>query len=96
MCIANTSQVPVALPRHDEVLLASARKTGHVFTVEEHSVVGGLGSLCAEAIARGGLSVRMGQVALARTHLAARNFGFAESAAKAAHAELPGAPNMKN
>jgi transketolase len=35
-----------------------------VLTVEEHSVVGGLGSLCAEAIARAGLSVRLAQVAL--------------------------------
>jgi transketolase len=51
-------------PYDEESLLASARKTGHVLTVEEHSVVGGLGSLCAEAIGRGGLSVRIGQVAL--------------------------------
>jgi transketolase len=51
-------------PYDEESLLASARKTGHVLTVEEHSVIGGLGSLCAEAIGRGGLSVRMGQVAL--------------------------------
>ena len=51
-------------PYDEESLLASARKTGHVLTVEEHSVVGGLGSLCAEAIGRAGLSVRMGQVAL--------------------------------
>jgi len=51
-------------PYDEESLLASARKTGHVLTVEEHSVVGGLGALCAEAIGRGGLSVRMSQVAL--------------------------------
>jgi transketolase len=51
-------------PYDEEALLESARKTGRVLTVEEHTVVGGLGSLCAEAIARAGLSVRMGQVAL--------------------------------
>jgi transketolase len=51
-------------PYDEEALLASARTTGTVLTIEEHSVVGGLGSLCAEAIARAGLSVRLGQVAL--------------------------------
>jgi transketolase len=51
-------------PYDEEALLASARKTGRVLTVEEHTVVGGLGSLVAEAIARAGLSVRLAQVAL--------------------------------
>jgi len=51
-------------PYDEDALLESARKTGRVLTVEEHTVVGGLGSLCAEAIARAGLSVRLGQVAL--------------------------------
>jgi transketolase len=51
-------------PYDETALLASASKTGHVLTVEEHSVVGGLGSLVAEAIARAGLSVRLDQVAL--------------------------------
>jgi transketolase len=51
-------------PYDEAALLESARKTGRVLTVEEHTVVGGLGSLCAEAIARAGLSVRLGQVAL--------------------------------
>jgi transketolase len=51
-------------PYDEAALLVSARKTGRVLTVEEHTVVGGLGSLAAEAIARAGLSVRLGQVAL--------------------------------
>ena len=51
-------------PYDETALLASARKTRRVLTVEEHSVVGGLGSLVAEAIARAGLSVRLDQVAL--------------------------------
>jgi transketolase len=32
-------------------LLASAEKTGHVVTAEDHSIVGGLGSACAEVLA---------------------------------------------
>ncbi len=37
-----------------------------------------------------GKATRMGPVALARAHLAARNFGFAESAAQSASAKQPG------
>jgi len=51
-------------PYDETALLASAEKTGRVLTVEEHSVVGGLGTIVAEAIARAGLSVRLDQVAL--------------------------------
>jgi transketolase len=51
-------------PYDEEALLASVAATGRLLTVEEHSVVGGLGALCAEAIARAGLSVTIGQVAL--------------------------------
>jgi transketolase len=51
-------------PYDEEALLASAQKTGKVLTVEEHSVVGGLGTIVAETIARAGLSVRLAQVAL--------------------------------
>jgi transketolase len=51
-------------PYDEEALLESVRRTGRLLTVEEHTVVGGLGSLCAEAIARAGLSVTIGQVAL--------------------------------
>ena len=51
-------------PYDETALLASAEKTGRVLTVEEHSVVGGLGTIVAEAIARAGLSVQLDQVAL--------------------------------
>ncbi len=44
-------------PYDETALLASAEKTGRVLTVEEHSVVGGLGTIVAEAVARAGLSV---------------------------------------
>jgi transketolase len=49
----------------DEAALAhSAAKTGKVLTVEDHSVVGGLGSIVAETVARHRLSDDLGQVAL--------------------------------
>lgn len=37
-------------PLDTELVVASAEKTGRVFTVEEHSVIGGLGSAVAEAL----------------------------------------------
>jgi transketolase len=51
-------------PYDETALLASAEKTGRVLTVEEHSVVGGLGTIVAEVVARAGLAVRLDQVAL--------------------------------
>ena len=41
-------------PLDKELVLASAKKTGKVFTVEEHSVIGGLGSAVADVIAENG------------------------------------------
>src|SRR5215469_11820472 len=38
-------------PYDEAALLASAEKTGRVLTIEEHSVVGGLGTIVAEAVA---------------------------------------------
>ncbi len=49
----------------DEAALAeSAAKTGKVLTVEDHSVVGGLGSIVAETVARHRLPADLDQVAL--------------------------------
>jgi transketolase len=45
-------EVPNIKPLHTEALIRSARKTGRVLTVEEHTVIGGLGSAVAEALAR--------------------------------------------
>lgn len=39
-------------PLDDELVVASAKKTGKVVTVEEHSVIGGLGSAVCDAICR--------------------------------------------
>jgi len=38
-------------PLDEELVVASARKTGKVVTVEEHSVIGGLGSAVCDALA---------------------------------------------
>jgi transketolase len=51
-------------PFDADALVASAAKTGRVLTVEDHSVVGGLGALVAETLAARGLAVELGQVAL--------------------------------
>lgn len=47
---AEVVDVPSIKPLDAETLLASARKTRRVFTVEEHSVYGGLGSAVAELL----------------------------------------------
>ena len=44
-------------PLDKELVLASAKKTGKVVTVEEHSVIGGLGSAVADVIAENGGAV---------------------------------------
>jgi transketolase len=44
-------------PLDKELVLASAKKTGRVVTVEEHSVIGGLGSAVADVIAENGGAV---------------------------------------
>jgi transketolase len=51
-------------PFDPDALLQSAAKTGKVLTVEDHSVVGGLGSLVAETVAGRRLPARLAQVAL--------------------------------
>ena len=44
-------------PLDTEAVLAAARETGAIFTIEEHSVLGGLGSAVAETLAESGLQV---------------------------------------
>ena len=44
-------------PLDKELVLASAKKTGKVVTVEEHSVIGGLGSAVADVLAENGAAV---------------------------------------
>jgi transketolase len=49
---ADVLEVSTLKPLDEESLVASVRKTRRVLTVEEHSVVGGLGSAVAECLAR--------------------------------------------
>jgi transketolase len=51
-------------PFDEPALVESAAKTGKVLTVEDHSVVGGLGSIVAETVARHRLQADLDQVAL--------------------------------
>jgi len=39
-------------PLDEELIIASAKKTGKVVTVEEHSVIGGLGSAVCDALCK--------------------------------------------
>ena len=51
-------------PFDEDALAESASRTGKVLTVEDHSVVGGLGSIVAETVARRRRGASLGQVAL--------------------------------
>lgn len=45
-------------PLDTQAILAAIRETGHLISVEDHSVIGGLGSAVAEVIAESGLACR--------------------------------------
>ena len=49
---AEVINVHTIKPLDEETVIASAKKTGKVVTVEEHSIIGGLGSAVAEVLAR--------------------------------------------
>jgi len=50
---ARVIHVPTIKPLDDELILTAARETGFVVTVEEHSILGGLGGAVAELLAEG-------------------------------------------
>lgn len=50
--------LPVVKPINKKIILEAAKKTGKVFTLEEHSIIGGLGSAVAEIIAESGMRVK--------------------------------------
>jgi transketolase len=54
-------------PFDAEALAAAAERTGAVVTVEEHSVIGGLGSAAAEAMAEHGAPARLRRIGLPDT-----------------------------
>jgi len=51
-------------PFDEGTLLKSLRKTGRLVTMEDHTLVGGLGAICAETIARAGMSVRISSLGI--------------------------------
>lgn len=46
-------------PLDEEAILAAAKSTGRILTVEEHSVVGGLGAAVADVLARHGVTAHL-------------------------------------
>jgi transketolase len=48
--------VPTVKPLDTKAILSQAKKTGNIFTLEEHSVVGGLGSAVAEVLSESNIS----------------------------------------
>ena len=55
--------MPMVNPIDRDLIVAAAKETGHIITLEEHSIHGGLGSAVAEVLAECGLAVsfqRMG------------------------------------
>jgi len=55
---ASLISVPTIKPIDEKLILQEARKTRAIFTIEEHYVVGGLGSAVAEIIAESGMKVK--------------------------------------
>jgi transketolase len=50
--------MPTIKPIDKDLILKEAKRTGKIVTLEEHSVIGGLGSIVAEVIAEEGLAVK--------------------------------------
>jgi transketolase len=51
-------------PYDEEAILNAARTTGKLLVVEEHSIIGGLGSLVAEVLGRHGVSAKFSNLAI--------------------------------
>lgn len=49
-------------PLDDEAVLAAARETGAILTLEQHSILGGLGGAVAELLAESGAAVRFRRI----------------------------------
>jgi len=60
---ARVIHVPTIKPFDDELILAAARETGFIVTVEEHSIIGGLGGAVAELLGEQ-LPTRMRRIGL--------------------------------
>ncbi len=56
-------------PIDREAIIAAARETGGIVTVEEHNICGGLGGAVAEVVAEAGLGIRFKMIALPDTYV---------------------------
>jgi transketolase len=56
--------VPTLKPLDEEAVSNLAKKTGVVVTLENHSIIGGLGSAVSDAICMAGLSVKMSKIGI--------------------------------
>ena len=61
---ASVLHLATVKPFDRDALLGCAARTGTVVSVEEHSIVGGLGSACAEALAEDGVPAQLKRVGL--------------------------------
>ncbi|MBF0568110.1 MAG: transketolase [Nitrospirae bacterium] len=61
---ARVVNVHTIKPIDKDIIIASAAKTRVVITVEEHSIIGGLGSAVAEVIAENGIAARFKRIGL--------------------------------
>lgn len=51
--------LPTIEPLDKSLILHEAKKTGKIITIEEHSIIGGLGSAAAEILAESGISAKL-------------------------------------
>lgn len=56
--------MPMVKPIDKQIIKESARKTGHIITLEEHSIFGGLGSSISEVIATENIFVKFSMMGL--------------------------------
>lgn len=61
---ARVISMPTIKPIDTEIILESIQKTKAVVTLEEHSIIGGLGSAVAEVIAESGVRVKFKRIAV--------------------------------
>lgn len=61
---AEVLSVPFVKPLDSETILASAKRTGGLVTVEEHVLIGGFAGAVSEAIARSGCAVKFDAIGL--------------------------------
>lgn len=93
-------------PLDEETVLAAARQTGTLFTLEEHSVLGGLGSAVAEVLAEAGINglrfKRLGLPPLFSSQVGSQEYLLRahglheEEIARTVRTALRGAPEERN